>query len=119
MSSRHLFFNFLFRPYSLFMIPIGVLSIIVLGLGIQLGIGFAKMIEKMPEFEGWVGLYHALREHIIWAKISYAVFGLSLVLLLQFISLFLMSKQSNHHYEDIVRYFGHLERQFKNHRDNR
>lgn len=118
MSSRHLFFNFLFRPYSMFMIPIGVLAIIVIVLGINLGIGFAWMLKQMPESKGWISLYHALREHIIWAKISYTVFGLSLVLLLQFISLLLMSKQSKHHYEDIIRYFAHLERQLKHRQDH-
>ena len=118
MSSRHLFFNFLFRPYSMFMIPIGVLSIIVIALGIQLGIGFVWMLNKMPESTGWIGLYHVLREHIIWAKISYVVFGLSLILLLQFVSLLLMSKQSNHYYEEMLRYFAHLEGQLKHRQDN-
>ena len=113
MSSRHLFFNFLFRPYSMFMIPIGVLSIIVIALGIQMGIGYVWMLTKMPDSTGWIGLYHVLREHIIWAKISYMVFGLSLILLLQFVSLLLMSKQSNHYYEEMLRYFAYLERAAK------
>lgn len=117
MSSRHLFFNFLFRPSSMFMIPIVVLSVIVAVLGIQLGIGLIGMLRQMPESAGWVGLYNVLREHIIWAKISYMVLGLSLILLLQFVSLLLMSKQSNHHYEDIIRYFAHLERQLKHRQD--
>ena len=110
MSSRHLFFNFLFRPSSLFMIPIGVLSIIVVILAIQIGIGFAWMSSQMPGAIGLMGLYDILRAHIIWAKISYAVFGLALILLLQFVSLLLMSKQSQHHYEEMLRYFSYLER---------
>lgn len=118
MSSRHLFFNFLFRPYSVFMIPIGLLTILVMVLGIQIGFGFFGMLQQLPDVEGWKGIYHVLREHIIWAKISYSVFGLSLVLLLQFISLLLMSKQSNHYYEDSIRYFAHLERQLKRRQDN-
>lgn len=119
MSSRHLFFNFLFRPSSLFMIPIGVLSCIVIVLGIQMAKGFAWMWGQMPWASGWVGLYQVLREHIIWAKISYALFALVLILLLQFISLLLMSKQTNHYYEETLRYFARLDRQLKHRQDNK
>ena len=119
MSSRHLFFNFLFRPSSLFMIPIGVLSFIVIVLGIQIATGFAWMWGQMPGVSGWMGLYHVLREHIIWAKISYALFALALILLLQFLSLLLMSKQTNHYYEETLRYFSHLERQLKHRQENK
>ena len=77
------------------------------------------MRGQMPDSTGLIGLYDVLREHMIWAKLSYGVWGLSLILLIQFVSLLLMSKQSNHYYDEMLRYFSRLESKMKSGRGDR
>ena len=81
-------------------------------------VGYLEMSFRMASGPNHVFWYQVLREHILFAKISYATFGLLMVLLLQFVSLLMMSKQSNYYYEEMLRYFSYLERLIKRRQRN-
>ncbi|MFC1525496.1 glycosyltransferase family 2 protein [Candidatus Latescibacterota bacterium] len=111
LSRRHLFFNFLLQPSSLFAVPLTLIAtVFIVNTGLILW-GYWDQIVLMPDGLGWMVWYQALRLHMRSAQLSYFVWGLCFILLLQFTSLNLMSKQSNHHYEEMLRYISRLERQ--------
>lgn len=101
MASRHLFFNFLFRPSLLSMMPIVLLGLIVLVLSVTLVRGYVYILTLTDAAMGWARYYHALRMHIQEAAISYSVWGLCLLLLFQFVSLVFIAKQNNYHYREL------------------
>jgi len=87
MASRHLFFNFLFRPSLLSMMPIVFLGFIVSVVSIMLVKGYVYFLSQMAPATGLIKYYLALRMHIQEAAISYSVWGLCLLLLFQFFPL--------------------------------
>jgi glycosyltransferase involved in cell wall biosynthesis len=101
MASRHLFFNFLFRPSLLSMMPILLLGLIVLVLSVTLVRGYVYFLTLTEAAMGWARYYHALRMHIQEAAISYSAWGLCLLLLFQFVSLVFIAKQNNYHYREL------------------
>jgi glycosyltransferase involved in cell wall biosynthesis len=117
LCSRHLFLNFLLRPASLFAVPIAVTFVVFAVVSVQIAVGFSAMLTANWPLDGIVDLYQVLRTHIGEAKISYSVWAISLLLLLQFFSLLFMCKQGNHHYEEALQYFSHIERLLRNRKD--
>ncbi len=113
MASRHLFFNFLFRPSMLIWLPILILGIVFVTLSVMIVIGYQHILTQQPMDTGWLRFYFALREHIIFAKISYFVWGLCLLLLFQFTSLVFIAKQNNHHYQELFSFQSRLSKRLK------
>lgn len=113
MSSRHLFFNFLFRPSLLSMLPILVLGMIVLVLSFTLVRGYAYFLSLTDAATGWMRYYLALRVHIQEAAISYSIWGLCLLLLFQFVSLVFIAKQNNYHYRELFCTLSRISRSLK------
>jgi len=113
MASRHLFFNFLFRPSMLIWLPILILGVVFIALSVMIVIGYQHILAQLPMDTGWLRFYLALREHIIFAKISYFGWGLCLLLLFQFTSLVFIAKQSNHHYQETFSFLSRLSRKLK------
>lgn len=110
LSRRHLFYNFLMRPTSLFVLPLLLFAIVFAATSVAILLGYSHQYAAMEGLSGLSRAYQALRANMQGAPLSYVVWGLSLVLLLQFLSLNLMSKQSNHHYEEMLRHVSRLER---------
>ncbi len=119
MASRHLFFNFLFRPSMLIWLPILILGIVFVTLSVMIVIGYQHILAQQPMDTGWLRFYFALREHIIFAKISYFVWGLCLLLLFQFTSLVFIAKQSNHHYQETFSFLSRLNKKIKDIKDKK
>jgi len=113
MASRHLFFNFLFRPSMLIWLPILILGVVFIALSVMIVIGYQHILAQQPMDMSWLRFYLALREHIIFAKISYFGWGLCLLLLFQFTSLVFIAKQSNHHYQETFSFLSRLSRKLK------
>jgi glycosyltransferase involved in cell wall biosynthesis len=113
MVSRHLFFNFLFRPSLLLWIPIVVLGLVFLTISVTHVIGYSKMLAQQPPELGWLKFYFALREHILWAKISYFVWSLCLLLLFPFVALLFIAKQNNHHFKELFSICSQLNKMLK------
>lgn len=109
LSRRHLFYNFLLRPTSLFIIPLSVVTVAFVITSIFLVYGF--VFQALQTGDGQpLALYQALRSHMQTAQLTYFTWAFSFILLLQFIFLNLMAKQSNHHHEEMLRYISRLER---------
>jgi dolichol-phosphate mannosyltransferase len=113
MASRHLFFNFLFRPSMLSWLPIVVVGFIFLIVSVTNVIGYQNMVAQQPPEVGWLKYYFALREHILVAKVSYFVWSLCLLLLFQFTSLVFIAKQNNHHYQEIFSFLSRLSKKLR------
>jgi len=114
MASRHLFFNFLFRPSMLSWLPIFVLGFFFVIVSVVMVIGYQHMLAQQPPDLGWLRFYFALREHILFAKVSYFVWSLSLLLLFQFTSLVFIAKQNNHHYQEMFSFLCRLSKRLRN-----
>jgi glycosyltransferase involved in cell wall biosynthesis len=119
MASRHLFFNFLFRPSMLIWLPILILGVVFVTLSVMIVIGYQHILAQQSMDTGWLRFYFALREHIIFAKISYFVWGLCLLLLFQFTSLVFIAKQSNHHYQETFSFLSRLNKKIKDIKDKK
>ena len=113
MASRHLFFNFLFIPSMLVWLPILMLGVVFVTLSVMIVIGYQHILAQQPMDTGWLRFYFALREHIIFAKISYFVWGLCVLLLFQFTSLVFIAKQNNHHYQELFSFQSRLSKKLK------
>lgn len=113
MASRHLFFNFLFRPSMLSWLPILILVILFVTVSVMILIGYQHILAQQPMDMGWLRFYFALREHIIFAKVSYFVWSLSLLLLFQFTSLVFIAKQNNHHYKEMFSFLSRLSKRLR------
>jgi hypothetical protein len=72
------------------------------------------MLAQQPPDLGYIRFYFALREHILFAKVSYFVWSLCLLLLFQFISLMFIAKQNNHHYQDMFSFLSRLRKRLRN-----
>lgn len=110
MAERHLFFNFLFRPSMLVWFPIAVMSLILIILSIMIVSGYFLVLSQQTPDGGFVRFYLALREHLIYAKLSYFIWGFSLILLFQFLSMVFLAKQSNHHYQELFTFLSYMDR---------
>jgi hypothetical protein len=108
MASRHLFFNFLFRPSMLSWLPIALVGLIFLITCVTIVVGYINILAQQPPDLGWLRFYFALREHILFAKVSYFVWGLCLLLLFQFSSLLFIAKQNNHHYQETFSFLSRM-----------
>jgi dolichol-phosphate mannosyltransferase len=113
MASRHLFFNFLFRPSLLSMMPILLLGLLVLILSFTLVRGYVHILSVTDAATGWMRYYFALRLHIQEAAISYSVWGLCLLLLFQFVSLVFIAKQNNYHYRELFSTLSRISKSLK------
>jgi dolichol-phosphate mannosyltransferase len=112
-ASRHLFFNFLFRPSMLSWLPILVVGFIFLLVSVNNLIGYVNMVAQQPPDLGWLKFYFSLRTHILEAKASYFVWSLCLILLFQFSILIFISKQGNYHYQEIFCFLSRLSKKLK------
>jgi len=112
--SRHLFFNFLFRPSLLCWIPMGLLGALFLVVSFTIVHGYTMVLSQTTGAEGFTKYYLALREHILLAKVSYFGWSLVLVLLFQFASLVFIAKQNNHHFEEIFSFLSFLRKRVEN-----
>ncbi|MBW1999733.1 MAG: glycosyltransferase family 2 protein, partial [Deltaproteobacteria bacterium] len=113
MASRHLFFNFLFRPGMLSWLPILILGIVFITVSVMIVYGYHYVLARQPADTGWLRFYFALREHIIFAKVSYFIWSLCLLLLFQFSSLVFIAKQNNHHYKELFSFLSRLNKKIK------
>ena len=119
MASRHLFFNFLFRPSMLSWLPIALVGLIFLITCVTIVLGYINILAQQPPDLGGLRFYFALREHILFAKVSYFVWGLCLLLLFQFTSLVFIAKQNNHHYAELFSFLARLNKKIKNIEDKK
>jgi glycosyltransferase involved in cell wall biosynthesis len=108
MATKHLFFNFLFRPSMLSWFPIVIIALIFVVVTITIVIGYQSMLDQQEAEIGILRFYFALRDHILFAKASYFVWSLCLLLLFQFSSLVFIAKQNNHYYREFYALFVHL-----------
>jgi dolichol-phosphate mannosyltransferase len=113
MATRHLFFNFLFRPSMLSWFPFVMIALIFVVISASMVVGYMMMLNHQPADLGILRFYYALREHILFAKVSYFVWSLCLLLLFQFSSLVFIAKQNNHFYKEIYAFLVYLLKQVK------
>lgn len=108
MVSRHLFYNFLFRPSQIMWAPITLLGLLFVLVTAIIADGYLVMLAKQTVDQGWVRYLVTLREHILYAKVSYFVWSFCLLLLFQFVSLVFIAKQNNHHYQEVFSFLSRL-----------
>lgn len=113
MATRHLFFNFLFRPSLLLWIPLLTVGIILATVSTTIAYGYFAVLAKFEEQTGILRYYHALGEHMSIAKTSYFVWGMCLLLIFQFFSMLFIAQQSNHHFRDIYSFLTRLNARIK------
>ncbi|KIX13397.1 glycosyltransferase family 2 protein [Dethiosulfatarculus sandiegensis] len=102
LAYNHLVFNFILRPSLLFTVPIILLtiaSLIITGFCLWSYVDF--LAAQPPQMAWWLQAYHALRQHILNASVSYLVLGFCLVLLFQFVSMFFLAKQNKQQFEEL------------------
>lgn len=112
-ATRHLFFNFLFRPSMISWLPVSVVGIIFIAVTITLIFAYQNILAHQPPDIGWQRFYFALRQHMLQARVSYFVWSISLLLLFQFISLIFISKQNSHHYEELFMFLSNINKRLK------
>ena len=99
--------------------PFVLIALIFVAISFALVIGYLMMLDNQPPDLGILRFYYALREHILFAKVSYFVWSLCLLLLFQFSSLVFIAKQNNHFYKEIYSFLVYLLKQGKHHEDKR
>jgi glycosyltransferase involved in cell wall biosynthesis len=114
MASRHLFFNFLFRPSMLFWLPLVILGLIFCATSVMICYSYLVTLGAYPANDlSLQTLYFALRENLIGAKVTYFVWGFALILIFQFVSLTFIAKQSAYYYRELFSYFSRISTRIK------
>ncbi|THB66236.1 MAG: glycosyltransferase family 2 protein [Desulfovibrio sp.] len=113
MASHHLFFNFLYRPSALFWIPL-ILLLLIFFITTYLNIyGYVDVYLQLDEFSGFNRFYQALREHMLFAKLTYFVWAMCVLLLFQFVSQIFLAKQNNHYFAETFSMLSHMNQRLK------
>jgi glycosyltransferase involved in cell wall biosynthesis len=110
-SSSHLFFALLNKPGMIFWIP-GFLL-----LGISIAIFFIILSTILSDPMVSTSVYHALRESMISASVSWLVMAFSFLLGVQFFTLGFLTNQSKTHQEENYRTLHAIYRALKDKRD--
>lgn len=108
MSSSHLFFALLNKPGMIFWVP-GFLL-----LGISTGILLIILSTILSDPMLSVSVYHALRDSMISASVSWLVMAFSFLLGVQFFTLGFLTNQSKTHQEETYRTLHAIYRTLKN-----
>jgi glycosyltransferase involved in cell wall biosynthesis len=107
MLKKHLLFNFLLRPSMISWLPMLAVCIVFLTVSILIIKEYLNVLSHQESLT-LPTVYFALRSHILSAQISYFVWGISLLVLFQFISLLFIAKQNNHQFEELFAFLTHL-----------
>ncbi len=92
-----MFFAMINRPGLMFWIPGCILMVIAVSLGISLSYWILYDV-----FDG-VFIYHALRNLMIRARISFFTMAFSFILGIQFLTLSFLTNQNKHNYEELYK----------------
>jgi glycosyltransferase involved in cell wall biosynthesis len=110
-SSSHLFFALLNKPGMIFWIP-GFLL-----LGVSTAIFFIILSTILSDPMVSISVYHALRDSMISASVSWLVMAFSFLLGVQFFTLGFLTNQSKTHQEETYRTLHAIYRALKDKRD--
>jgi glycosyltransferase involved in cell wall biosynthesis len=110
-SSSHLFFALLNKPGMIFWIP-GFLL-----LGISIAIFFIILSTILSDPKVSISVYHALRDSMLRASVSWLVMAFSFLLGVQFFTLGFLTNQSKTHQEETYRTLHAIYRALKDKRD--